>query len=75
MRCAILGGKLAVQAQNNGCAGTAVDDCIRDVDEINGCCIGVRALASHSVKANKGIGEKHEFKNWMLLSGPFGQNN
>ncbi|VAI81952.1 unnamed protein product [Triticum turgidum subsp. durum] len=29
-------------------------------DEINGCDIGVRALASHPMKANKkGMGEKH----------------
>ncbi|KAL0371693.1 UNVERIFIED_CONTAM: putative 4-hydroxy-4-methyl-2-oxoglutarate aldolase 2 [Sesamum calycinum] len=49
-----------VQAQNNGWAGIVVNGCVRDVDEINGCDIGVRALASHPVKANKkGIGEKH----------------
>ncbi|CBI17624.3 unnamed protein product, partial [Vitis vinifera] len=46
MRCAILGGNPVVQAQNNGW--------------INGCDIGVRALNSHPMKANKkGIGEKH----------------
>ncbi|CAA0834378.1 shortage in chiasmata 1 [Striga hermonthica] len=60
MRCAILGGNPVVQAQNNGWAGIIVNGCIRDVDEINGCDIGVRALASHPVKASKkGIGEKH----------------
>ncbi|KAL2550404.1 4-hydroxy-4-methyl-2-oxoglutarate aldolase [Forsythia ovata] len=60
LRCAILGGNPAVQAQNNGWAGIVVNGCIRDVDEINGCDIGVKALASHPVKANKkGIGEKH----------------
>uniref|UniRef100_N1QV84 Regulator of ribonuclease-like protein 2 n=1 Tax=Aegilops tauschii TaxID=37682 RepID=N1QV84_AEGTA len=48
------------QAQNNGWAGIVVNGCIRDVDEINGCDIGVRALASHPMKANKkGMGEKH----------------
>lgn len=58
MRCAILGGNPVVQAQNNGWAGIIVNGCIRDVDEINGCDTGVRALASHPVKANKkGIGE------------------
>ena len=37
-----------------------MNGCIRDVDEINGCDIGVRALASHPMKANKkGMGEKH----------------
>lgn len=60
LRCAILGGNPVVQAQNNGWAGIIVNGCIRDVDEINGCDIGVRALASHPVKASKkGIGEKH----------------
>ncbi|KAF2286445.1 hypothetical protein GH714_016977 [Hevea brasiliensis] len=60
LRCAILGGNPVVQAQNNGWQGIVVNGCIRDVDEINGCDIGVRALASHPMKANKkGIGEKH----------------
>lgn len=59
-RCAILGGNPVVQAQNNGWAGIIVNGCVRDVDEINGCDIGVRALASHPMKASKkGIGEKH----------------
>ncbi|KAJ8618162.1 hypothetical protein MRB53_014348 [Persea americana] len=52
-RCAILGGNPVQQAQNNGWAGIVVNGCIRDVDEINGCDIGVRALASHPMKANK----------------------
>nr|CAB3465755.1 unnamed protein product [Digitaria exilis] len=60
MRCAILGGNPVQQAQNNGWAGIVVNGCIRDVDEINGCDIGVRALNSHPMKANKkGMGEKH----------------
>ena len=60
MRCAILGGNPVQQAQNNGWAGIVVNGCIRDVDEINDCDIGVRALASHPMKASKkGIGEKH----------------
>ncbi|KAF4360214.1 hypothetical protein G4B88_005180 [Cannabis sativa] len=60
LRCAILGGNPVVQAQNNGWAGIVVNGCIRDVDEINGCDIGVRALASHPMKANKKrTGEKH----------------
>ncbi|KAL6626757.1 hypothetical protein ACP70R_030483 [Stipagrostis hirtigluma subsp. patula] len=59
-RCAILGGNLAQLAQNNGWAGIVINGCIRDVDEINGCDIGVRALNSHPIKSNKkGVGEKH----------------
>lgn len=60
MRCALVGGNLGQLAQNMGWAGIVVNGCIRDVDEINGCDIGVRALAPHPLKSNKkGIGEKH----------------
>ncbi|KAI3810133.1 hypothetical protein L1987_19743 [Smallanthus sonchifolius] len=60
MRCALVGGNLGQLAQNNGWAGIVVNGCIRDVDEINGCDIGVRALASHPQKSNKrGVGEKN----------------
>ncbi|MFS7968029.1 putative oxaloacetate decarboxylase [Helianthus anomalus] len=75
LRCAILGGNPVVQAQNNGWAGIVVNGCIRDVDEINSCDIGVRALASHPVKANKkGHGEKHvpvAFAGTRILDGEF----
>lgn len=60
MRCALVGGNLGQLAQNMGWAGILVNGCIRDVDEINACDIGVRALASHPQKSNKkGAGEKH----------------
>ncbi|KAL9268957.1 putative 4-hydroxy-4-methyl-2-oxoglutarate aldolase 3 [Drosera capensis] len=60
MRCALLGGNLGQIAQNRGWAGVVVNGCIRDVDEINGCDIGVRALGSHPLKSKKkGHGEKH----------------
>ncbi|XP_074379750.1 putative 4-hydroxy-4-methyl-2-oxoglutarate aldolase 3 [Apium graveolens] len=60
MRCALVGGNLGQLAQNMGWAGIVVNGCIRDVDEIKGCDIGVRALASHPLKSNKrGIGEKN----------------
>jgi RraA family protein len=60
MRRALVGGNLGQLAQNMGWAGIVVNGCIRDVDEINGCDIGVRALASNPLKSNKkGIGEKH----------------
>ncbi|KAF7126566.1 hypothetical protein RHSIM_Rhsim11G0032700 [Rhododendron simsii] len=49
-----------LKPENMGWAGIVVNGCVRDVDEINGCDIGVRALASHPQKSNKkGIGEKH----------------
>lgn len=60
LRCAILGGNPVQRAQNNGWVGIVVNGCIRDVDEINSCDIGVRALNSHPMKANRrGIGERH----------------
>ncbi|KAI4305049.1 hypothetical protein L6164_028439 [Bauhinia variegata] len=60
LRCALLGGNLAQLAQNMGWAGIVINGCIRDVDEINGCQIGVRALTSNPLKSNKkGTGEKH----------------
>ncbi|KAG6399577.1 hypothetical protein SASPL_141058 [Salvia splendens] len=60
MRCALVGGNLGLLAQNMGWNGIVVNGCIRDVDEINGCDVGVRALASHPLKSYKrGIGQKH----------------
>ncbi|CAH9064112.1 unnamed protein product [Cuscuta epithymum] len=60
LRCALVGGNLVQLAQNMGWSGIVVNGCIRDVDEINGCDIGVRALASNPLKPNKkGIGEKY----------------
>lgn len=60
MRCALVGGNLGQLAQNMGWSGILVNGCIRDICEINGCDIGVRALGSHPQKSNKkGYGEKH----------------
>lgn len=53
LRCALLGGNLAVLAHQNGWSGVIVNGCVRDVDEINECAIGVRALASHPLKSLK----------------------
>ena len=59
LRCALLGGNLAVLAQDNGWAGVIVHGCIRDVAEINECRIGVRALATMPVRSIKrGGGEQ-----------------
>ncbi|CAO2189553.1 unnamed protein product [Urochloa humidicola] len=60
MRSALIGSDLAKRAQNNGWVGVVVYGCIRDVDEINLCDIGVRALNSYPVQpGDKGNGEKH----------------
>lgn len=58
-RCALLGGNLAKLAEDNGWAGVIVNGCVRDVDEIDACRVGVRALASHPRKSDKrGIGQR-----------------
>ena len=60
LRRALVGGLLALLAQDNGWAGIIVDGCIRDADEINSCEIGVRALGLHPQKSSKkGEGERN----------------
>jgi regulator of ribonuclease activity A len=60
LRRALVGGQLALLAQDNGWAGIVVDGCVRDSDEINACEIGVRALGTHPQKsAKKGVGERN----------------
>ena len=57
--CALFGGDMAAMAEKNGWKGVIVDGCVRDVDEINECNIGVRALALHPQRSlKKGVGEK-----------------
>ncbi|OWW21286.1 ribonuclease E activity regulator RraA [Noviherbaspirillum denitrificans] len=59
LRCALVGGNLGVLAEKNGWAGILVNGCIRDSEEINGCDIGVRALATHPQRSiRKGVGDK-----------------
>ncbi|KAG4129154.1 hypothetical protein ERO13_D09G060900v2 [Gossypium hirsutum] len=59
-RCALVGGNLAQWAHDMAWAGIIVNSCIRDVDEINACDIGVRALGSNPLKSNKkAVGDKH----------------
>ena len=56
-RCAVLGGNLARAAADSGWAGAIVFGAVRDVDEVNACAIGVRAVAvtpRRSVKRGEG---------------------
>lgn len=56
-RCAVLGGNLARSAAGNGWSGVIVYGAVRDVDEIDGFELGVRALAvtpRRSVKRGEG---------------------
>jgi regulator of ribonuclease activity A len=58
LRCALVGGNLAVLAEKNGWAGIIVNGCVRDTGEINACDIGVRALAVHPQRSiRKGMGD------------------
>ena len=58
LRCALVGGNLAVLAEKNGWAGIIVNGCVRDTGEINACDIGVRALAAHPQRSiRKGVGD------------------
>jgi len=59
LRCALFGGNLAVLAERNGWAGVIVNGCFRDTAEIDGCEIGVRALAAHPRRSDRrGRGER-----------------
>jgi regulator of ribonuclease activity A len=56
-RCAVLGGNLARNAADNGWAGVIVYGAVRDVEEIDACAVGVRALAvmpRRSIKRGEG---------------------
>ena len=44
LRRALVGGNVAAAAAKNGWAGIVVDGCVRDVDELAQCPIGIRAL-------------------------------
>nr|XP_028956339.1 putative 4-hydroxy-4-methyl-2-oxoglutarate aldolase 3 [Malus domestica] len=60
LRRAVTGGMLAKCAEVMGWSGIVINGCIRDVDEINRCEIGVRALATCPVRPIKsGGGQKH----------------
>lgn len=60
LRRGLLGGQLALLAQDNGWAGVVIDGCVRDTEEIDSCEIGVRAIAAHPRKSGKkGTGERN----------------
>ena len=45
LRRALLGGNLGAAAAKNGWAGVVIDGCVRDVNELAQCAVGLRALA------------------------------
>lgn len=59
LRCALVGGNLAVLAEKNAWAGILVNGCIRDTRELASSKVGIRALAVHPQKSNKrNVGER-----------------
>lgn len=59
MRCALVGGNLGQLAVKNGWAGIVVYGCIRDSAEIATQAVGVKALAVHPRKSEKGLHSAH----------------
>ena len=58
LRCALVGGNLGKLAEKNGWAGVIVNGCVRDVEELDACDVGLRALAVHPRRSvRKGAGD------------------
>ena len=59
LRCALVGGNLGKLAEKNGWAGIIVSGCVRDAEELDGCDVGIRALALHPQRSvRRGVGER-----------------
>lgn len=59
LRCALVGGMLAELARRNDWAGMLVYGCVRDVAELAAQAIGIKALAAHPRKSEKGLHGGH----------------
>lgn len=55
LRCALVGGQLGELAVKNGWVGLVVNGCVRDTAELAALPLGVRALATHPRKSEKGL--------------------
>jgi regulator of ribonuclease activity A len=53
LRRALLGGNLGSAAARNGWAGVVIDGCVRDVEELKACAVGIRALAAMPLPTQK----------------------
>lgn len=58
-RCALVGGNLGVLAVKNGWAGIVVNGCVRDTEELSEQEVGIKALAPHPRKSEKGLHSGH----------------
>lgn len=59
MRCALVGGNLGVLAVKNNWAGIVVNGCVRDSEELVEQDVGIKALAAHPRKSEKGLHSGH----------------
>jgi regulator of ribonuclease activity A len=59
LRCAVVGGNLGALAVKNQWAGMVVYGCVRDSQEIAGQAVGIKALATHPRKSEKGLHSAH----------------
>lgn len=55
LRCGLFGGNLAVAAARNGWAGVVINGCARDADELDAEPVGIRALALHPRRSERGL--------------------
>jgi regulator of ribonuclease activity A len=55
LRCALVGGMLGELAVKNGWAGIVVNGCVRDTAELAVQDVGVKALATHPRRSEKGV--------------------
>jgi regulator of ribonuclease activity A len=53
VRCALLGGRLAALAQENGWSGVVVHGCVRDSAELADIAVGIKALHAVPMKSGK----------------------
>jgi len=62
LRCALVGGMLGELGVKNGWAGIVVNGCVRDAEELAGHDLGVKAIATHPRKSEKGLHSAHADK-------------
>lgn len=55
LRCALVGGLLGELGVKNGWAGIVVNGCVRDAEELAGHDLGIKAIATHPRKSEKGL--------------------
>lgn len=59
MRCALVGGNLGALAEKNDWAGIIVNGCVRDSEELAVQAVGIKGLAVHPRKSEKGLHTGH----------------